>query len=297
MIIVRIKGGLGNQLFQYALARSISIRHRIPFKLDVHSGFMQDHRGRKYGLCHFNIIENVASSSECDRIYPGRGMKQKWFHLIQRRGVPFSRRILVEERVRHFDPAVLRRSYDRHVVLDGFWQTEKYFSHIRQVLQKELTIKYNITGLNRDILKEIRSTESVCIHVRRGDNANKPDSIIKYGTPGLSYYIHAIEFMASRIRNPRFFIFSDDPNWTEKNIKPSYRHHYIIHNGDDKNFEDFRLMQNCKHFIISNSTFGWWPAWLGSDPGKIVVAPDPWYRNPSFFNRDLIPDRWHQMES
>jgi len=287
MIIVRLIGGLGNQLFQYATARRLSIQHNVPLKLDK-SGF-QNYKLHNYSLNHFNILEDFATTKEIanyqNTILPQRALSKL---------LPYRFQKWVVERHYHFDPAILKLASD--VYLDGYWQSERYFKDVEQVLRHELTIKTFPDHENERIANEILADEyAVSIHVRRGDYASNAVTNQIHGLTPLQYYSASISQIVKLIGIPSFYVFSDDHNWVRQNFAIDYPATYIDHNKADRNYEDLRLMSLCKHHIIANSTFSWWGAWLGSHPTKLVFSPKQWFNDPSKDVSDLIPSNWHQV--
>lgn len=287
MVIVRLKGGLGNQMFQYAAGRRLAHATGGELKLDA-SGY-ENNKTRSYGLGAFNIIEAFASKEDMPA-----GIKFAW---LPRKGPggPLSKKTVrrVEERHFHFDPGVL--SLPDGVYLDGYWQSEKYFSDIRAVIRKEFTVKAPQAGRNREIAASIGSCVSVSVHVRRGDYISDPKTSRLHDVCGLDYYRRAIDLMAEKAGNPRFFIFSDDPEWVRKNMNVPYPAEFVDFNGPDNACEDLRLMSQCSHNIIANSSLSWWGAWLNPNPGKIVLAPERWLRTEEHDYSDVVPEGWVKL--
>jgi hypothetical protein len=173
------------------------------------------------------------------------------------------------------------------------WESERYFIAFSDVIRQEFSFRSAPDALNQATIGEIQSTESVALHVRRGDKATltKP----AHGVCGLDYYRTAIDLLSARVSKPHFFVFSDDPAWARENIKIKFPCTYLSHNAANQPTEDLRLMSHCQHFIIANSTFSWWGAWLGKNPAKCVIAPKNWFISPSISMQDRIPDRWIQV--
>lgn len=293
MIIVRIIGGLGNQMFQYAAGRRLAATHGTALKLDL-SDFKK-YNLHAYGLSVFKINEVLATQKEIQLFKePDSGSLRKGLKKLLRR--PSKLGIThIREKQYHFAPEIL--TMPDSVYLDGYWQSEKYFSDIANIIKDEFTVRFPQTERNRDLALQITSCESVSLHVRRGDYITDEKTKTIHGTCDLAYYGHCIAHLAQRIPHPCFFIFSDDPDWAEKNIKTTYPVTFIGHNGPEKNYEDLRLMSQCKHHIIANSSFSWWGAWLGQHQGTIVCAPKRWFNAPTFNTKDLLPDSWTPIDS
>src|SRR3989344_667810 len=283
MIIVRLCGGLGNQMFQYALARTLSLRLRIPSALDL--SWFTGHPYRHYVLDVFNTQIKIA---QADDLKPFQSPIARFIDKF----LPQTKRKIMHERGFSFDSGILSIPDNRYV--DGYWQSEKYFTEIRNTLQKEFTLK---TGLGSDaqkIASQIRSSNAVSLHVRRGDYVSNPKFPAIHGVLPLSYYAEAMKLIEQKAQSPHYFLFSDDPTWVTQNIKSAFPITVVSQKGIAE-AEDLTLMSICKHNIIANSSFSWWGAWLNNYGGKIVVAPKNWFGDTSKDMRDLIPSSWMQI--
>jgi hypothetical protein len=310
MIICHLTDGLGNQLFQYAAGRALSLRLDAPLKLDT--SFSKRNPLRPYQLDRFNI--------QADSLTP---FYDKFFRFLPRRyavakalrqaglalraispdkgkqylrddegnvsvGLPPGT-IPLYDRQEGFDERILSVSGD--IYLKGFWQSERYFAPIENVIRREFTFRSAPSAENQTWLDRICRVEAIALHVRRGDYVSIPS----FGCCDLDYYHCAVDQMLLHVRHPHFFIFSDDPEWTRLHLKIESTCTYVSHNMGRQDFEDLRLMSQCKHFIIANSTFSWWGAWLSPHADKQVIAPKRWLARPSNATCDLIPDRWLQI--
>ena len=293
MIVVRLIGGLGNQFFQYAVGRHLAEIRSAILKMDI-SGF-ETYRLHRYSLWPFNIQENFASLEEVTaltvrkQVIAGRVIRQ----ILRRPPKPAPTHI--QEKHFHFDPEIL--SLADGVYLEGYWQSERYFKDIDigEIIRKEFTVKLPLAGKNLELAKQIQSTESVSLHIRRKDYISNKKTARVHGTRGLNYYHKSINKVAQMINNPHFFVFSDDPRWAIANLKIDYPITYVTHNDASTNYEDLRLMSQCKHHIIANSSFSWWGAWLCTTPGKVVIAPKKWFNEPGRDTSDLIPKGWDRI--
>jgi hypothetical protein len=198
----------------------------------------------------------------------------------------------IKEKTRNFEREIL--SNQDNIYLDGYWQSEKYFVDIRTILLNELTLKSKIDDINKRFTNRMLDSQSVSIHIRRGDYVSDQNNYKLFGVLGLDYYNKSIKYMLEKVNNPEFFVFSDDPDWAEKNIKINAPLIFIKHNSL-KNYEDIRLMSSCKHHIIANSSFSWWGAWLGSNNDKIVIGPSVYYRGAEYKDSDRMPIDWIRM--
>jgi len=289
VVIVHLMGGLGNQLFQYAAARQIAHRLHTTLKLDVTS-FASDPL-RTYSLHPFRIHEQFASPKELAAIRRPYESRLAWYmlRLSQVFHLPYGWTVLQENHFRPFDPRLMKVS--GNVYLKGYWQSEKYFADIRDIIRREFTLKHEPDPVNRDMAELIGSVESVSIHVRRGDYVLNPDTHRIHGVCGLSYYQTCIDYIAERVDRPHFFVFSDDAAWAQENLRLAHPVTFVTHNNAAPH-EDLRLMSLCRHHIIANSSFSWWGAWLNPNPAKIVLAPQRWFRQPGMDERDLLPKNW-----
>ena len=290
MIMVKITAGLGNQMFQYALGRRISYINNTPLILDINNYSISLATPRKYMLHIFNIKEKFTFFNKIPRKKPLRLLRRYTDNLINYYRKSILKLSYIKEKHFHFDPAIL--TLKDNVYLEGCWQSEKYFYDISDIIRKDFTFKKEPDNINRKMIEKISNTNSVCVHVRRGDYVSNPAVAEKHGICSNEYYNTCINFIKEKVSNPHFFIFSDDPEWAQINIKPDYQATYINHNGSDKDYEDMRLMIHCKHFIIANSSFSWWGAWLGEYSDKLVLAPEKWFNTKELDIKDIIPDRW-----
>lgn len=298
MIIVRLMGGLGNQMFQYAAGRRLAQVHKVPLCLDLsyfdhQTKFAPFDTHRSYTLCYFNIIEKIASPDDQKRsAYAWKNtISAKIFRLIQR-GLPLQFRSVYWQKWHGFDPAVL--NLGKHVVLNGYMQSWRYFADIQEIIRKEFTLREPFHPGNQCLADEICSKTSVGVHIRRGDYVYNSTINQVHGLCSLDYFHEAIKFMFQKVSNPHFFIFSDEPEWVKENFKLNYPVTIMMHNGVERDYEDLYLMSRCQHFIIANSSFSWWAAWLSSNNKKIIVAPKKWFAS-QYDPVDLLPDTWYRI--
>ena len=167
---------------------------------------------------------------------------------------------------------------------------------IRNILLTELSVKTKPSSKNAALIDHISQDNSVAIHIRRGDYVTNPDANSLHGICPISYYKNVVKYLKSKFKNLDFFVFSDDPNWAKSNLSFIKYLNVVDHNDADHNYEDFRLMYSCNHFIIANSSFSWWAAWLGSSPDKIVIAPDQWFLTQEHDTRDIVPESWVRLK-
>lgn len=286
MVIIKLQGGLGNQMFQYALGRSLAEKNKIDFKLDL-SFYNKEKNNlhRNYSLKYFNIIENIAEEDELKKTKEYR-QKNKLIYFFYR---IFSKKniVYVKENFFYFGKDILK--IKNNAYLDGYWQSEKYFKNIESIIKQEFTLKNKLDSRLENLVEDIKNTNSVSIHIRRGDYITNQKTNSVHGTCSLDYYQTAIEHINNKIKNPIFFIFSDDIEWVKNNLKTEFPTFFIEGNKD---YEDLILMSYCKHNIIANSSFSWWGAWLDHNPNKIVIAPKKWFNVNNINTSDLLPNSW-----
>jgi hypothetical protein len=296
MIIIKLKGGLGNQMFQYALGRKLSLKTGKEFKLNK-IDYERD-TFRSYGLGVFNIIENFANDDEISKIDPSRRKNSIFFRL--KKIIEF--RVLKNYHVGwepHFFKKTLNKIRGEDVYLDGYWQSYKYFEDIRETIIEDFSLKIGLEQSHLDLLNQINSGNSVSLAVRRTDYLN-PEMLRDFGICSARYYNEAISLIEEKIKEPKFFVVSDDLDWTKANI--NFKNHHVVYiselreNDKIKDYQEMSLMSKCKHNIIANSSFSWWPAWLNSNPDKIVIAPDIWSNNRSSKINELVPKNWVKIK-
>lgn len=292
-IITELYGGLGNQMFQYAAGRTLSHRLQVPLKLDLSK--FQDYKLRSYKLNHFNIREDIATTEDLEAFsIPEKGLPNLLFRAKNFILSRHQKKIFIEKGGYDEDfHRILSRCW-----LKGYWQSVKYFKPIEKLIRREFRLHENPDPLNREFLEDIKQKHSVSVHVRRGDYVKNPVTHEVHGFLGKSYYDKAIQYFESRIQSPVFFVFSDDIEWARNHLESDHPMIFVDHNGEEKDYEDLRLMWNCKHHIIANSSFSWWGAWLNNDPKKEVVAPKQWFSEKEMKRREnieIVPPEWVRL--
>jgi hypothetical protein len=273
-------GGLGNQMFQYAAALALALRYEAEVRIDTRS--YKRHRSRRYELHVFPIRCSLVTPDELFRF--GLGPKGKWRSHHRYRNWK-----VYNERYFHFDPAI--HELKPPVYLSGYWQTERYFRDMAEVLRRDFTPVEPLDSQNALIDVKIAAVNAVSVHVRRGDYVTNK----KFQICSLDYYRRAAAFICERVDAPHFFVFSDDPEWTTKHLRLDPAITHVTANSSAHGFRDLRLMARCGHHIIANSSFSWWGAWLNPSPDKIVVAPKRWFNEAQYDTRDLLPKGWIRM--
>jgi hypothetical protein len=294
MIISRLNGGLGNQLFQYAMGRRTAHGTGLPLKLDIEK--FKDCGLRNYRLDHFNINASIATREDKLRLHILRRKDPiALLNAILDKFRPIHRQRVIREPTFRFNPKLLNIAGPTY--LDGDWQSPRYFEDIGSILRQEITLKTPLGKKDQSVEKEILAApDSVSVHIRRGDLVSDPKTNQMHGTIGLDYYSESLRQMNEKLSSPIFFLFSDEPAWAIENLPAvnlDIRH--IGHNGPDKDYADLHLMSQCRHHVLANSTFSWWAAWLAKDPDKIVIYPRSWFRAGHHDPVDIFLSSWNSI--
>jgi len=286
MVITKLFGGLGNQMFQYACGRALSLKNKSELKLDL--SFFENQSFREYGLHHFPVVENIAGAREIDRLRKRHNAK---LNKLKRR-LFNAKPYFVHEKDLESNPNYLKTQHD--VYIDGYWQSEKYFTDFSAQIKKDFRVKTPPSSENKNMLAVIESCRAISLHIRRGDIAIKGPLNEIHGTCSMDYYQKAADLIASETSNPVFFIFSDDILWARQHLNLNHSTRFVGINDGHSAFEDLRLMYHCDHHIIANSTFSWWGAWLNDKSGKITVAPEVWFADTELNRQSasIIPSNW-----
>jgi hypothetical protein len=289
MIIVKLDGGLGNQMFQYAFGRSFSVNYKIPFKLDISSLFEY----RKYELDIFGLNANFATKE--DLLFFDRqklSIKEKVMFKIKH---GFFRTLYISER-EGLDTFTFPEKLTKNILISGHWQSEYYFKSIEWVIRSDFSFPEIKSESNKFFRNQIQQTNSVSVHIRRGDYLLEQNNKV-HGVLPVKYYRQAVDYVRKRISDPVFYIFSDDPNWVLENLDIKGEVYFVIGNENNHAYVDMQLMSFCKHNIIANSSFSWWGAWLNNYPSKIVIAPKQWFSDVerNKISDMIIPSGWIRL--
>jgi hypothetical protein len=290
-VIGRIEGGLGNQLFQYAAARSLADRLECELALDLRG--LQENGDRGYMLDRFAIRATVATTDELRNLPTWRSSRMG--RLRSRASQRFTSLLSFPV----FWPESF--AYDarferipRPVYLVGYWQSEKYFAWNRGRLLSDFSSVQPIE--ESTLLKVIRNTTSVALHIRRGDYVTNPQAAKFHGLCDLSYYQAAIDGLVTRFPELQVFAFSDDPGWVRRNLRLNVPLQVMDACSAYDAHIDLELMSNCRHHVIANSSFSWWGAWRAVSSDQVVYAPRRWFDDANTDTSDVIPARWKQID-
>ena len=274
MIIVRLISGLGNQLFQYSFARRIALERNVPLKLDT--SFYDSQDLRAYQLDYFNIKAEVISHEALSK-----ALKTNWFWMARKgwygtqRRLPYYKKRIVREKEKFcYDPNMTKTS--KITYFNGYWQHYRYHQSHEAIVRNELTLKSQYLSKISKLLTEIDSSESISLHIRRGDYISDPRAHKRFGILPLDYYQDALKFIRQRINTPTVYVFSDDTEWVQNHLKLDSPLQFITIEDEARDVLELALMSRCQHNIIANSTFSWWGAYLNNNPHKIVIAPKQW---------------------
>lgn len=293
MIVVKLMGGLGNQMFQYAFAKNLAIKNNTVLKVDL--SFLLDRTPREnfifreYDLGIFKLnVEQIEKDQLQKFLSPG---SQSFFdRFLGKKKIDTQ---TIKEQFFYFDAANI--SINENIYLEGYWQTEKYFKEIESIIKNDFSFRYPLSELETTLNDQILFTNSICVNFRRTDFVNLKNSADTHGVTEMDYYEQAVALITDKVSDPHFYIFSDDIEWCKENVKLDYPMTFVDHQYKGVKFSSYlQLMKNCKHFIIPNSTFAWWAAWLAENENKVVIAPKNWFKDEILQNQtdDIIPTGW-----
>ena len=289
MIITRLKGGMGNQMFQYAMALNVAKQLNTSVKIDL-CALLDRSRGddfvyRNYDLSIFNLEPQFVNSQRLVKSLSK--LKSAGITKLLRTQVN-KNRIHLKEKHFHYQAEFIEQATD-NTIFEGWFQSYRYFEKIEPLIREAFTFKTPVLNSSQKLLAEIKSSNAICLNVRRTDFL-KVDNL---NTTNKRYFLEAAKQMALTVENPIFFIFSDDVKWCQENIRLDFPIKVVDHEHKGEKFGNYmQLMIACKHFIIPNSSFAWWAVWLNQYDGKIVIAPKKWFNNEKIDTSDLIPNTW-----
>ncbi|MSU54266.1 MAG: alpha-1,2-fucosyltransferase [Candidatus Staskawiczbacteria bacterium] len=292
MIIVRLSGGMGNQMFQYAIGRKLALQYGVELKLDT--SFLLDRTPRltkrnsifrDYDLDVFNISAQIARRSEIPPMF------RMYFSGKTRLILDFIRRRFIfnpgKEKFSSFDGRIF--SVGPQAYLEGYWQSPKYFADIEGIIKKDFTLKAPLSHKAQVLFEQIQSHNSVCINVRRGDFVNSSF----HRTFGQDYYQKGVNKIKESSPIDKIYIFSDDIEWCRNNLSFPFPCMIVGHEYAGSKFEEYLfLMSACKYFVIPNSSFAWWAAWFCDNKTKQVITPRQWSQDQSVNKNDIVPKEW-----
>ncbi len=291
MIIVKLQGGLGNQMFQYALGKIIELKYESHLLLDVE--FYNDQIKKK----GFTPRQFALQVFDCD-------IKKVNPEIIQ----SFLSPSIINQLKRHFNMPHNKIYFENTPLFDkdlflltpplyisGYFQSEKYFLNHQSFVRDLFKFPHNAFLDNKHILNDFKLNNSVSVHFRRGDYIADEVTNKFHGICSLDYYLKAFELICSKLSSPKFYIFSDDIEWVEKSISHWKYNVEFIKTQTLDTWIDMFLMSQCRHNIIANSSYSWWSAWLNNNDDKIVIAPQKWFNHQDYLIEDIIPEMWIKL--
>lgn len=291
MLIVDIRRGLGNQLFQYSFARALTEKYETKVTLNIKSDF----RLHNYHLSDRLTIRHIDTRRILDRDYTPLQWLAHHHYLKKSDSISRDKIHLYEDRYRRmYRWAGVLAIYNRYVEMPereptrlwcpGYYQSERFFSHLRESLLQELTPIEPLMPENEQLMQAILESESVCVHMRLGDFVGNANCDLQ----SRDYYQRAVETMQALHPQATFFVFSNDIEQAKTQVRFRNESHFKTTPSPD--FEDLRLMSACRHFVIANSSYGWWAQYLSPSENKTVIAPDRWFTTD--FPVDIYMDNW-----
>ena len=290
MIVIHLKGGLGNQMFQYAAARNLALKYKTKLLGDFDS-FLQASReaytARHYELGIFDFKIRSIDKTVKNAFYETSSTK----NMLIKFNLPYKK--VYNELSFPFNEEL--QNIRPPLYMEGYFQSEKYFEQIADTIRNDFKFVVKPDDENYLLAKKISSENSVGIHIRRADFLTSAATLAFHGVCSIDYYKTAIDLISKK-QEVTLYFFSDETDWVQENLIPLYpKANVISFNKNENSWKDMYLMSKCKHNIIANSSFSWWAAWLNENKNKIVVAPKPWFKDLSCNTKDLIPSQWIQI--
>lgn len=291
MFISRLDGGLGNQMFQYAYGCYLASKYETELLLDLDSFANQPPHG--YLLHRFQINASVLSPTQSHlvprRYRPEISKRGSWSGLVWNRLAAAKMR-RHKEKPFGFQPQHLAPGNNRYLV--GYWQSEKFFPGMRESLLQQFRLREQPSPKTLAIAESMQATNSIALHIRRGDYLNNPEAARLYHNLESNYYRRCVEQWSEQHANPQVYIFSNDPQWCSDNVTFDHKTHFVDHNDASTAHEDLFLISQARCCVVANSTFSWWGAWLNQRADKSILAPDTWFQPQTLDGSSIIPKSW-----
>lgn len=296
MIITKLKGGLGNQMFQYATGFALAQKNKTEHKIDICAfDIKNEDTPRKFSLNILSITSPIALSEEINKVSNANNKLLILKNILNQK--------ILKKHYTDFHQTLFKKiasklSSGKSFYLQGLFQSEKNFLEFAPQIRKEFTFKKEFFDQKVLQISEVMQKEdSISLHIRRGDYFINKKTNKYHGLCPVEYYLSAIAYIKSKVPNPTFYIFSDDSKWVSDNFAtPEFQKlipNYInISKNNFKDYEEMYLMTQCKHNIIANSSFSWWGAWLNKNSDKIVIAPKKWVNKKPNPHPNIIPEKW-----
>ena len=293
MIIIKLQGGLGNQMFQYGLASILAKKNNSQVLVDLcffdQTEKRLGHTPRNFELAVFN--NSYIPALAADLLF----FKQLSVVNMMKRKLGLNYPKLYDETSFGFCGKVFL--IKTPVYLRGYFQSYRYFIGYESFLKGLFSFPVDkLDSTNKKLLIDIKGLNTIAIHIRRGDYVNDEFTQQFHGNCSLEYYVKAISLIMARNKDLTLFFFSDDSDWVKEEFKNlPYPKQFIDNNRNENSWKDMLLMSSCNHNIIANSSFSWWAAWLNTNPEKIVIAPKEWFKAKDFENKTLLPEEWIKL--
>lgn len=291
VIAVRLEGGLGNQMFQYAAARALALRHQTEVLVDVTS-LLKPHGNvtrRIFELGHFKHVATPMRHSESRRL--------SWLHRVPAMARWVSPWHMYAEHGTAYEPAFANLPDQSYLL--GYWQSARYFSDVAKVVAAEFEPIGVLSAESQVVAQRIAATPSVAVHVRRGDYVTLPSAANFHGVLPLDYYAQAMKRVQLIEPQAHFFVFSDDLTWCQEQLPRTAPMTFVGHNAGVDAWQDLNLMSHCRHHVIANSSFSWWGAWLADQrwgvTGRRVIAPKQWFAGQQQVSQDRYLEHWETI--
>jgi len=290
MIITKLVGGNGNQMFQYAAGLALARKHNTELLIDIN--YLLDkskrhfrHKNREYALDMFNISGRIAANEQIAHFTVPRKGNKYVYHIKKR--ISRNYHVIKEEDL----PSRERfKESPSDSYIEGYWENKQYFQDIEMEIRTEYTFKNRLPDQCTPVMERIRIENAICVIFRRGDFVNHPVlDVVK-----LDFYYDALKVISERMDSARLFVFSDDISWCRENFKPQEHDcEFVDQSLTGPNAEYYlHMITACNHYIIPNSTFAWWGAWLSESPGKVVIAPKKWWSGQAESINSIVPPEW-----
>lgn len=295
MIITNLRGGLGNQMFQYACGLALAADCNLPVRISTDMLQLAAKPRAPEIEEVFKVKAERANGMDLARLLGRMRSRPRARLLLEKPWFAWARgdRFWVE-----FDRPemeALRLVSVEGAYLHGYWQSERYFIRHEKLVRTALRFSRPLSGANAEVAERIKAWPSVSMHIRRGDYLTNDHTRAVHGLCSVDYYVAAVKRMQKLEPGLRIMAFSDDPGWVADALQPRIPQMTIVsHNTGSQSFEDMRLMSLCHHHIIANSSFSWWAAWLNPRPDKVVIAPRRWFANGRDAS-DLVPSSWERL--
>lgn len=296
MIVTRLMGGLGNQMFQWAAARALALRHGVEAKVDL-SYLEHLHpttTPRPYELTCFAVEPPIATPDDLRWARSGEphGLPARARDAVKTLLRPQRLRLLQQEGL-GFDDRVLHAG--PNVLLVGYWPSERYFGDAEGTIRADFRFTRPLVGADAEFAAEIAACDAVSVHVRRGDYVADARTNAFHGSLEPEWYVKAVDEIKRRVPGAVAFVFSDEPDWCRDHMRLPVPTRVVDHDSPRRAADDLRLMTLCRHHVVANSSFSWWGAWLAGSGEGMVVAPRRWFQDPAIDTAPITPSSWLRL--